>query len=1586
MKESEYPVDWISILIVDDEKSLLEPLQSYLEDFGYQVDTALNGLEAYALIEKKMQGYDVVLLDQTVHPGPSGLEIMKHIKNHHPDTECIILTARGNEHRQQALREGAFHYLEKPFDKEELALLIRTAAQQVRLRLLSRSMISNHKGEDLLQNIIASARSLAFGDDASIVLLEKGTNRFKIHRSTLISDRRWERHARNRSLSKEIIHSGNTISIPDVLEHEDVYQDLIDSGYRSFVGIPIPGESENLGVLYVYSKNPHQFDSYGSTAILRTMASQAGLAIVNTLANEQLALHNQYMEALVSVSRGLSATNKLEEQLSITWEFVRRQLGVSTFFIGLYDPQQDEVTFPLSYDEEQPFHIDTRRLGERTHWGASEYVVKTGEELHWQTFKEGQEICFQKQIMRKVHGRNSQCCFYFPLKIDNQVIGLISIQSYISYGLQDILLDACRALGSQLSAGLKNTHLLEAEARRANEAETLRQATTALSSSLDSKLIIKIILEELHKVVPFDCASVQLLNNKSDPKKFVISSSYGFPDEKAIIGLSFLVESDNPNREVYRTQQPIIYEDAPEKFSAFQEQPHSQADIHGWLGVPMMVGNKLIGMIALDSKQRGFFTDYHKQQALSFASQAAVAVDNARHHQDIERSNRLLKTLDKYVQYIRPDQESQKLKHQTVRLATDLVGWSAGALFRYNPHLEVLDVDSVYLLPEELLGQQIPDNQGLIGLAATTGEMQHATSVDQIMELEKLLFSCRMHTVVTIPLKYAGVVEWILLIGDRAEKEITGYELEILDRFASQAAIALQTSGLFDTEMKGYRQLYILQKINEYIEGGKGLDSILHIILTGLTAEYGVGFNRAALLLVGPDGLIGKIAIGDTDPAKAQEAWDKSRRLKLNEFDRYLKALEEDKIEKTPLDLAVSCTHFDVSKHDIQRLIQAFNTNPNLEGRSEKFAYLSPFLEVFKPTSRIILAPIKSGGKVIGILVADNKFTLAPFTSGDKDALLTFANTAAVAIENRRMLTELQKSQEHLLKTQKAAGQVAQVTVLGNMEATLKTIRESAQQVFDCSMFTLYVYNNTRGKFTHCEHFGSRDRANITPTDKLTKQSVVWRILDLPAPNYYVTENTPADPMLKGNFAEQEGVRATLTVKLLYDGKPMGTMFINFRQQHHFIQEEIDTALLFGELAAIAIQNAQLFDEVNQSKEYLAFLYDAGKTITSSLSLNDRLKKIAESARLLSGKRGVMANFCNVLLDEGGVLRFVSSAPDGFIPSCNEIRLDAEKIGIIGRTFTQCQPNLVPNVADDQDYITFDKDTMSELTVPIILEGKPIGVINLESNELATFDQDDQWALEHLASLVSVAIQNSRIYEELKKTMRKVASRNAVAWMGMSSSAWRHTIDKHAVTIKDVAKLIKDDLDLPPGSKQAERLETITRLASQILEKPITPPLSNDESLEPVLVNNLIHHRVNRLWESQPFKSAKLQLDLAADNSITVWASPEWLRRAFDLVVENAAKVLLNYPTRAITISTQMYSDTKVMITVKDSGPGFPADILEKLGKEYIHKGPNEEGLGMGLLLAETIAETYGGEVKILSPGPHDTTVAFLLPVYKPSN
>jgi len=122
-------MDRMKVLLVDDEEDLISTLAERLELRGIAAEAATTGAEAVDLVNEKE--FDVVVVDVKM-PGMDGLEVMRRIKARRPHMQVILLTGRGSEQESQAgLEEGAFDYLVKPINIEDLIQKMREALKGI---------------------------------------------------------------------------------------------------------------------------------------------------------------------------------------------------------------------------------------------------------------------------------------------------------------------------------------------------------------------------------------------------------------------------------------------------------------------------------------------------------------------------------------------------------------------------------------------------------------------------------------------------------------------------------------------------------------------------------------------------------------------------------------------------------------------------------------------------------------------------------------------------------------------------------------------------------------------------------------------------------------------------------------------------------------------------------------------------------------------------------------------------------------------------------------------------------------------------------------------------------------------------------------------------------------------------------------------------------------------------------------------------------------------------------------------------------------------------------------------------------------
>jgi DNA-binding NtrC family response regulator len=148
----------VRILVVDDDENLQWVLKTQLEELGYLVSTASGGEQALAIIEKEPPA--LVLTDLRM-PGVSGMELLDRIRSEYPEIPAVIVTAFGTiQSAVQAMRAGAYDYLTKPIDFEELALVVNRVLEHFRLVAEVKSLRASLDRKYGFENIIGHSEAL----------------------------------------------------------------------------------------------------------------------------------------------------------------------------------------------------------------------------------------------------------------------------------------------------------------------------------------------------------------------------------------------------------------------------------------------------------------------------------------------------------------------------------------------------------------------------------------------------------------------------------------------------------------------------------------------------------------------------------------------------------------------------------------------------------------------------------------------------------------------------------------------------------------------------------------------------------------------------------------------------------------------------------------------------------------------------------------------------------------------------------------------------------------------------------------------------------------------------------------------------------------------------------------------------------------------------------------------------------------------------------------------------------------------------------------------------------------------------------
>ena len=222
------------------------------------------------------------------------------------------------------------------------------------------------------------------------------------------------------------------------------------------------------------------------------------------------------------------------------------------------------------------------------------------------------------------------------------------------------------------------------------------------------------------------------------------------------------------------------------------------------------------------------------------------------------------------------------------------------------------------------------------------------------------------------------------------------------------------------------------------------------------------------------------------------------------------------------------------------------------------------------------------------------------------------------------------------------------------------------------------------------------------------------------------------------------GSLAELVVPLRRKGRVIGALNVLSDTPNQFTETDVMILRQFGAHVAIGIENARLFEQERNYAGTLETLADIAREFGSILNLDELLTRIAHLARRVIDYRTFGILLLNDLTQE---LEMKVAVRYGDAVALPRIKLGS---GLVGYAALHKESVLVPDVSADPRYIKVVEDARSELVIPLLLKDRCIGVFDLESPELDAFTKNHVEILTLLASQSAVAIENARLYEEIR--------------------------------------------------------------------------------------------------------------------------------------------------------------------------------------------------------------------------------------------
>ncbi len=453
-----------------------------------------------------------------------------------------------------------------------------------------------------------------------------------------------ERRAPQGSMADWILHNGEPLLFSDLTQQQEVLRELgiiprkygSNSEPRSWAGVPLLDQAaQPIGVLSLQDSRPYQYDRQ-TIEFLGQVAAHLSLGIQKVQLFEQrerqvnenarlFAEAQAHAESAERQARRLELVNRISVAVSSLLDqqelldLAVRELvdlfdGDHTGIV-IFDPDEAYAEIIAEYPQTAPANyrmplinnpiIDALRTTQRP-----VLIERIADDPR------------AVQVRDLLIGMGVVSVLIVPLMSRGRLIGSIGIDSIgrartFDADEQRMLMTAATAI----AAAVENARLFAAEQEARRTADTLREVARTLSSSFDPREVLESILRELQHVIPYDTAAVMLLEGRE--LRVAALRGWETPPQR----VSFPLDHQSAAVLVVQRRRPLIIDDIA--VSDEWSPGGGNDDVRAWLGVPLIAKGSVLGVLNIDSYRPHRFSMRDAEVALTFASQAAVAIENA---------------------------------------------------------------------------------------------------------------------------------------------------------------------------------------------------------------------------------------------------------------------------------------------------------------------------------------------------------------------------------------------------------------------------------------------------------------------------------------------------------------------------------------------------------------------------------------------------------------------------------------------------------------------------------------------------------------------------------------------------------------------------------------------------------------------------------------------------------------------------------------------------------------------------------------------------------------------------------------------
>jgi signal transduction histidine kinase len=639
--------------------------------------------------------------------------------------------------------------------------------------------------------------------------------------------------------------------------------------------------------------------------------------------------------------------------------------------------------------------------------------------------------------------------------------------------------------------------------------------------------------------------------------------------------------------------------------------------------------------------------------------------------------------------------------------------------------------------------------------------------------------------------------------------------------------------------------------------------------------------------------------------------------------------------------------------------------------------------------------PLTAGRRTLGVMATGKRKDTAEYTEDQFKIFSDIGALAATSIDKANLFNQTRIRERQLTVLNDISRQL--VAVESDVEKLLEIIMTRAVEILDADAGSLFL--NTQDDSGDLEFRvvigGGGD--DLIGQRIPAGQGVVGKVVA--TGQHLIVNDAESDPRHNVNVTEDFVSRSLIAVPLIAKEEVIGVLeVINKRDGTPFVDEDADLLTTFSGQAAIAIENARLFQQTDLQLSLRVKELEALERLDNQLNRTLELSEVTEitvrhAMTILGANAGVLGlvhhtpPFLRIAAIKGyNREEYPESAEgeDGLIWPLDD--------GIVKRVLRSRQADIAMDVSIDPDYNSRLKNANSQITIPMISGDEVIAILILEKNTTPRFNLPEWDFAQRIAEHASVAIANAQFYEALNN-----ANRSKSEFMGFAA----HELKNPLASVKGYAEVMLSGMT-GELSEQQENFVNIIRSNANRMQTIINDLRDSAKvdanefrvEAEPMSIRNAVVESLRPFVKMLEDKNQTLVNDVPEDLPL-IWGDETRVIQVLTNLVSNAHKY--SYPDTTIRVHgyidenyrTQMGErlGRMVVVGVKDQGIGLSEEDQAKMFKVRYFRSTNKEahemasGTGLGMMLTYNIMHQHKGEIWLESKLGDGTTFFISFPL-----